>query len=110
MYRFLIKKKATEKNEVTRNLFICILEKFNGYEIIRNNLCRKERIYFIPINMFYESNYDENTPVVSSFTDKIHWAYKSYVERLDKRKERISNRIVKQCHYCQNFFSKMTNL
>ena len=44
MYRFLIKKKAQGKNEITRNLSACVLEKFNGYETIRNNLARKEKV------------------------------------------------------------------
>ena len=38
VYRFLIKKRVQGKNEVTRNLSTCVLEKFNGYENIRNNL------------------------------------------------------------------------
>ena len=37
-YRFFIKKKVQGKNEVTRNLSSSVLEKFNGYEMIRNYL------------------------------------------------------------------------
>ena len=33
-------------------------------------------------------------------------AYKSYVGRFEKGKERISNRVVKQCHYFENIFGK----
>lgn len=43
MYRFLIKKREQRKIEVTRNLSACVVEKFNGYEIIRQDLTRKER-------------------------------------------------------------------
>ena len=39
---FFIKKKVQGKNEVTRNLSACVIEKFNDYEIIRNNLSRKK--------------------------------------------------------------------
>ena len=36
-YRFLIKQKVQRKNEVTRNLLSSVLEKFNGYKMIRND-------------------------------------------------------------------------
>ena len=40
-----LSKKGTEKNEVTRNLFSSVVEKFNGYEMIRQDLASKERVY-----------------------------------------------------------------
>ena len=107
VYRFLIKKKVQGKHEVTRNLSSDVLEKFNGYETIRNELSRKEKLDFTPINIAYEPNFDEKEPVVCNFTNQIHTAYKSYVGRFVKGKERLSNRIVRQCHYCQNFLQKM---
>ena len=42
MFRFLIQKKVQGKNKVTRNLFSSVIEKFNGYEIIRRQLARKK--------------------------------------------------------------------
>ena len=71
MYRFLIKKKVQGKNEVTRNLSICVLEKFNGYEIISNDLSTKEKLDFKPINIVYEPRFNEAKPVVCNFTIHI---------------------------------------
>ena len=71
---------------MTRNLSACVLEKFNGYETIRNALARKEQRDFEAISIFYECNYDASTPVPDYFTDEIHLAYKSYVGRFDKEK------------------------
>ena len=45
MYRFLIEKDVQGKSEVTRNLSSSVLEKFNGYEMIRNDLRKKLRLY-----------------------------------------------------------------
>ena len=106
VYRFLIKKKVQVKNEVTRNLSDCIIEKFNGYEIIRNDLSRKEKLNFKPIDIVYEPSFDENSPVVCNFASTIHTAYKSYIGRFVKCKERLVNRSIRQCHYCQNYFAK----
>ena len=33
-------------------------------------------------------------------------ACKSYIGRFEKGKERIFNRVVKQCHYCESFLAK----
>ena len=40
------------------------------------------------------------------FTDQIYMAYRSYIGQFEKGKERIRNRTVKQCYYCENFFVK----
>ena len=39
-----LSKKGTGKNEVTRNLCSSVVEKFNGYEMIRQDLASKERV------------------------------------------------------------------
>ena len=94
------------KNKVARDLSSSVIEKFNGYESIRPQLAHQERIEFIPINIVYELIYDENIPVPCFFTDQIYLAYRSYVGRFEKGKELISNRVVRQCYYCENFFAK----
>ena len=45
-------------------------------------------------------------PVICNFTPKIFTAYKSYVGRFERGKERITDGIVRQCHYCHNYFTK----
>ena len=106
MFRFLIQKKAQGKYEVTRNLSSSVIENFNSYEMMRQNLARKERVDIIPVDIVYEPTYDENIPVACFFTSKIHLAYKSYVGRFETGKERICSSVVKQCYYCENFFAK----
>ena len=62
-FRFQIKKKVEGKNQVTRNLSSCVLEKFNGYEIIKHQLARKEKKGFSAIEVVYESIYDGKIPL-----------------------------------------------
>ena len=94
MFRFLIQKKVQGKNKLTRNLSSSVVEKFNGYEMIRRQLARKENIELTAINIVYEPSYDEKISVLRFFTDKIYIAYKCYIGRFHKEKERISNCIV----------------
>ena len=91
---------------MTRNLSACVLKKFNGYKTIRNNLSRKGNIGFQSIDIVYEPSFDKDTPVVCYFSPKIYLAYKSYISCFEKGQERVKNRTVRQCHYCQNFFAK----
>ena len=106
MYRFLIKKKVQGKNEVTRNLSSLVLEKFNGYEMIRNDLGSGEIAELIHINVVYKPIYDETAPVSCYFTNEIHLACRSYVGTFKKGNEHISHRTVRQCCFCQNVFAK----
>ena len=45
-------------------------------------------------------------PVPCYFTDKIHLAYRSYIGKYAKEKEKIKCPIVRQCPFCENFFAK----
>ena len=102
VYRFLVKKKVQGKNEVTRNLSSSVLEKFIGYEMIRNDLSFDEKVEVIPIDIVYEPIYDETIPVPCYFTNNIHLAYRSYFSHFHKGKEIVRHRAVYQCYYCQN--------
>ena len=91
---------------MTRKLLSSVVETFNGYGNIRQQRACQEKIELTPINIVYEPSYDEKTPVPCFFTDKIYMAYISYIRHFDKGKECISNHIVKQCYYYENFVAK----
>ena len=106
LYRYLTKKKVSRKNEVTRELSACIIKKFNGYNMIKKSLEKKEKKEFKPIDVTYEPNFDKETPVLCYFAPKIHLAYRSHIRLFKKGVEKVCNRTVRQCHYCDNFFAK----
>lgn len=83
-----------------------MLEKFNGYEIVKHELACKEKREFVPIDIVYEPVYDESVPILWFFIDKIYLAYRSYGEQMSKEKECIRHPTVKQTHYCGNYFAK----
>ena len=41
-----------------RELSACIIQKFHGYELLINNLRKKEKVDFIPIDIVYEPTFD----------------------------------------------------
>ena len=71
---FSSRKKHKEKNEVTRNLSSSVVEKFNRYEMIRQDLARKERADVAPVDIVYEPTYDENILGLCFFASQIHLA------------------------------------
>ena len=105
-FRFLIKKKVEGKNKVIRDLSSPIIEKSNGYEIMKHELARKVKVEFVPIDIVYEPVYDENVPVPCHFTGKIHLVYRSYIRKRFKGKEKVGHPTVRQCHCCEIFFAK----
>ena len=53
-FRYQIKKKLKDKNETRKELSACVVQKFNGYELLRNHLHSREKIDFVPIDTVYE--------------------------------------------------------
>ena len=91
---------------MTRNLISSIIEKFNGYEIIKHEISRKEKVELTPIKIVFEPIYDENVPVLCYFTDKVHLAYRSYIGSYVKGAEKVGHPTVMQCPYCENSLQK----
>ena len=77
MFRSFIQKKVQGKNKVTRNLSSCVVENFNGYEMIKRDLAHKGNIELTPINIVYEPSYDEKIPVPYFFNNQIYMSCRS---------------------------------
>ena len=66
-FRHQLKRKLKEKNQMKRELSACIIQKFNGYELLRNHLNSTERKNFIPIYIVYEPTLNEKKKQLSVF-------------------------------------------
>ena len=89
-----------------RELLACVIQKFNGYELLRSDLHFSERKDFKPIDIVYEPTLDTKEPILYFFAPKIHLGYQTGVEKI-KNEEKVMNRTTaKQCHYCNNYFLK----
>ena len=53
-FRYQLRRKLKEKNQMKRELSACVIQKFNGYELLRNHLNSREIKNFIPIDVVYE--------------------------------------------------------
>ena len=105
-FRFQHKKKLRAKNEMRRELSACPIQKFNGYELLRNHLQRRERRDLVPINVVYEPTLDEKKTFFCFFAASIQLAYHSGVEKIQKGQKQMEVTSAWQCHYCNNYFFK----
>ena len=105
-FRYQLKQNLKEKNKMKRELSPCVIQKFNGYELLRNNLNVHEERDFIPIDIVYEPTLDENKKIACFFAPGISLAYVGYIEKTRKNEKYMETRITRQCHYCSNFFVK----
>ena len=70
-----------------RELSTCVMQKFNGYESLRNHLNSIERRDFIPIDIVYEPTLDEKKNIECFFAPKFFLGYCSTVEKSRKVEE-----------------------
>ena len=59
-FQYQLKQKLKEKNQMKRELSACIIQKFNGCELLRNHLNSREQKDFVPIDVVYEPTLNEN--------------------------------------------------
>ena len=105
-HRYLMKEGAFSDNKIAQDLSSSVIEKFNGYEIIKRGLRNKEKEDFSPIYIVYEPSSNKDDLVICYFTDNIHLAFRSYISKKIKGEEKILHNTVRQCHYCENYLSK----
>ena len=105
-FRFQLKIKLRNKNEMRRELLACAIQKFNEYEVLRNHLHHGERRDFVPIGVVYEPTLDEKKRIFCFYAPSIHIAYRSGVEEIRKGQKRMEFTTARQYHYCNNYFIK----
>ena len=82
------------------------IRKFNGYDLLKNNLQKKEATDFIPIDIVYEPTLDKEKLILCYFSPNIFSAFHTRIEKMKNGKRVINYTTVRKCHYCNNFFIK----
>ena len=99
-FRYQLKQNLKEKNKMKRELSSCVIQKFNGYELLRNDLNYSEKKDFIRIDIVYEQTLDEIRKIECFFAPDISLAHVGYIEKAIKGEKHLENGIVRQSHYC----------
>ena len=91
-FRYQLRQKLNGKNETKAELSSCVLQKFNGYNFLRNEIVYSEKKNLLPLDIVYEPTQHKT---------------KSIYDKFQKGKKKfIKCSTAKQCRYCNNFFVK----
>ena len=66
-FRYQLKQKLKSKNEMRTELSACVIQKFNGYDLLRSNLQYNEETNLVPIDITYEPTLDVSKPILCFF-------------------------------------------
>ena len=63
-FRYQLRQKLKTKNEMRAELSACVIQKFNGYDLLRANLKYSEKKDLLLIDIVYEPTLNTEKPIV----------------------------------------------
>ena len=106
-FRYQLRQKLRTKNEMRAELSACVIQEFNGYDLLRANLKYFEKKNLVPIDIVYQPTLNTEKPIECFFANKIHLEFNtSYDKFVRGSKKKVKCNNTKQCPYCSDFFMK----
>ena len=95
-------KQDSEKKTVFRELSSCIIEIFNGFNIVCVEVNKKLRQLFHPINIIYKPVKKCDEIINCYFSEKRNMAFRSSFSKGTK----IRHSTAWQCYFCSNYYRR----
>ena len=106
-FRYQLRQNLKAKNKMKSELSACVIQKFNGYDLLRVGLSQDEKVDIRPLDIVYEPTQDINEPIYCYFAPKIHLAFHTIYERMmNGKKINVNGSSTEQWPFCENFFIK----
>ena len=99
-YRHLSMKEPKKQN-ITRQLSSCLIDKYNGFQDFSIEFDRKQRKKMKPIDIIYKPTKDPEIKPLCYFSKDIAKTYSNFYSIKDKTKRVYS---CYKCYYCRKFF------
>ena len=93
--------KEPKKQNIIRQLSSCLIEKYNGFQVISIEFDRKQKKKFKPIDIIYKPTKNPEIELLCYFSKDIAKAYSNFYSIKDKTKRAYS---CYECYYCRKFF------
>ena len=107
-FHYLIRQNNQQKR-IVNEVSACIIERFNGFTIVRLQFDNQIRKDFSPIDIIYKPVKKRHAILNCFFTDKLHLAYKAlYNETVEWDKLRSAYAF--QCYFCGKFWTRQKRL
>ena len=107
-FRYIIKQNSEQK-KIFSEVSACVIERFNGFTIIRLEFDNEIRKDFTPIDIIYKPVKKQDTILNCFFTDKLHLAYKAVYNETTKW-EKLKHSCAFQCYFCSKFYIRKAKL
>ena len=107
-FRYIIKQNSEEK-KFFNELYACVVERFNGFTIVRLEFDNEIRKEFTPVDIIYKPVKKENAILNCFFTDKLHLAYKAVYNETTKW-DKLKSTCAFQCYFCGKFWTRKNKL
>ena len=93
--------KEPKKQNIIRQLSSCLIEKYNGFQVISIEFDRKQKKKFKPIDIIYKPTKNPEIELLCYFSKDIAKAYSNFYSIKDKTKRAYS---CFECYYCRKLF------
>ena len=90
-----------KKQNIVRQISICITKKYNKFQAISIEFSRKERKKYKPIDIIYKPTKNPELSLLRYFTQDISKAYHNFYSVGDKTESGFGSY---ECYYCRKFF------
>ena len=107
-FRYLFKQNC-ERKKIVNEVSACVIERFNGFTIVRLEFDNEIRKDFTPVDVIYKPVKKKNTIIDCFFTDKLHLAYRATYNET-KIWEKLKNTCAFQCYFCSKFYTRKYKL
>ena len=107
-FRYIIKQNSEQKKHFSE-VSACVIERFNGFTIVRLEFDNEIRKEFTPIDIIYKPVIKQNAILNCFFTDKLHLAYKAVYNETTKW-DKLKSSCAFQCYFCGKFWTRKPKL
>ena len=107
-FRYLFKQNSEQK-KIVNEVSACVIQRFNGFNLVRLEFDHQIRRDFTPIDIIYKPVKKENEVLNCFFTDKLYLAFRATYNETTKWK-RLKHTCAFQCHFCSKFWTRKAKL
>ena len=107
-FHYLIKQNSEQK-KIVNEVSACLIERFNGFTIVRLEFDNQVRREFSPINIIYKPVKKRNAVLNCFFTDRLHLAYKAVYNESVKW-DKLKSACAFECYFCGRFWVRQSRL
>ena len=107
-FRYLFKQNSEQKR-IVNEVSSCVIERFNGFTLVRLEFDNEIRRDFTPVDIIFKPVKKENEILNCFFSDKLHLAFRASYNETTTWKN-LTHTCAFQCYFCSKFWTRKSKL